>query len=147
MIRGKKLSLRFIFFADLTSKESSAFTIQQSVQVDAIKNPVEKKAKKQPAYWRKNFMPAGDQHIQQGEKNSAQLFSYSWSRGQSVPGHSCARPVAMNSTNVSLLQVPSVSDGQRSSTHLQRGRRRVKVPTGAAAANPPSTVKALFMPG
>jgi len=51
-------------YPDLTSRESSAFTIQQSVQVDAIKNPVEKKAKKQPAYWRKNLMPAGDQHIQ-----------------------------------------------------------------------------------
>lgn len=42
----------------LTSRESSAFTIQQSVQVATTKNPVEKKAKKQAAYWRRSLILA-----------------------------------------------------------------------------------------
>lgn len=42
----------------LTSRESSAFTIQQSVQVATTKNPVEKKAKKQAAYWRRSLIVA-----------------------------------------------------------------------------------------
>lgn len=75
----------------LTSRESSAFTIQQSVQVATTKNPVEKKAKKQAVYWRRPLMLASSLSgrdtwaaVSPGPPQVAGTLSVFWAAGTSI---------------------------------------------------------------
>lgn len=75
----------------LTSRESSAFTIQQSVQVATTKNPVEKKAKKQAVYWRRPLMLASSLSgrdtwaaVSPGPPQVAGTLSVFWAAGTSA---------------------------------------------------------------
>lgn len=72
-------------------------------------------------------MPAGAQHLQVGEKNSAQplFLKLGGRQSLSVPGHHHPLPVAMNRGTFSALQLPPVSDGHRGSAHLDGEGRRV----------------------
>lgn len=67
-------------------------------------------------------------------------------QGLSVPDDQHPLPVTMKGSTSSPVQVPSGSDGCRGRAHLPGVRRRVRAPTGAAAANPPRSAAALVMP-
>lgn len=89
-------------------------------------------------------MPAGAQHIQGSVNRSAQPF-----QSQGRDRVSVSQPpltVTMKGRTSSLVQVPSGSDGCSSRAHLPGVRRGVRVPTGAAAANPPCPATAPVMP-